>query len=48
MSQTRQAAIAGIHEYPLRVAPGVSAMQIKAASLKAALDQVASAPRIIW
>jgi acetyl-CoA C-acetyltransferase len=38
MSQTRQAAIAGIHEYPLRVAPGVSAMQIKAASLKAALD----------
>ena len=38
MSQTRNAAIAGIHEYPLRVAPGVSAMQIKAASLKAALD----------
>ncbi|MBK6317914.1 MAG: thiolase domain-containing protein [Dehalococcoidia bacterium] len=38
MSQSRQAAIAGIHEYPLRVAPGVSAMQIKAASLKAALD----------
>ena len=38
MSQTRQAAIAGIHEYPLRVAPGVSAMQIKAASLRAALD----------
>lgn len=38
MSQTRQAAIAGVHEYPLRVAPGVSAMQIKAASLKAALD----------
>ncbi len=34
----RKAAIAGIHEYPLRVAPGVSAMQIKAASLKAALD----------
>ncbi|MGE0599959.1 MAG: thiolase domain-containing protein [Dehalococcoidia bacterium] len=38
MTQSRQAAIAGIHEYPLRVAPGVSAMQIKAASLKAALD----------
>jgi acetyl-CoA C-acetyltransferase len=38
MTQTRQAAIAGIHEYPLRVAPGVSAMEIKAASLKAALD----------
>ena len=33
----RKAAIAGIHEYPLRVAPGVSAMQIKAASLNAAL-----------
>ncbi|MFN0145028.1 MAG: thiolase C-terminal domain-containing protein [Dehalococcoidia bacterium] len=38
MTQERRAAIAGIHEYPLRVAPGVSAMQIKAASLKAALD----------
>ena len=38
MPQSRQAAVAGIHEYPLRVAPGVSAMQIKAASLKAALD----------
>ena len=36
--QTRRAAIAGIHEYPLRVAPGVSAMQIKAASIRAALD----------
>ena len=38
MTQERKAAIAGIHEYPLRVAPGVSAMQIKAASLKAALN----------
>ncbi len=38
MAQSRQAAIAGIYEYPLRVAPGVSAMQIKAASLRAALD----------
>jgi acetyl-CoA C-acetyltransferase len=38
MAQERRAAIAGIHEYPLRVAPGVSAMQIKAASLKKALD----------
>lgn len=38
MTQARQAAIAGIHEYPLRVAPGVSAMQIKAASLRAALE----------
>lgn len=38
MNQERIAAIAGIHEYPLRVAPGVSAMQIKAASLRAALE----------
>ncbi|MFN0095759.1 MAG: thiolase C-terminal domain-containing protein [Dehalococcoidia bacterium] len=38
MAQERKAAIAGIHEYPLRVAPGVSAMQIKAASLKKALE----------
>lgn len=38
VTQERKAAIAGIHEYPLRVAPGVSAMQIKAASLKAALE----------
>ncbi|MEE8338254.1 MAG: hypothetical protein V3R95_09335 [Dehalococcoidia bacterium] len=37
-SQKREAAIAGIHEYPLRVAPGVSAMQIKIASIRAALD----------
>ena len=37
-AQTRRAAIVGIHEYPLRVAPGVSAMQIKAASIRAALD----------
>ena len=38
MNNDRKAAIAGIHEYPLRVAPGVGSMQIKAASLKAALD----------
>ena len=38
MNNDRKAAIAGIHEYPLRVAPGVSAMQIKAASLRAALE----------
>jgi acetyl-CoA C-acetyltransferase len=38
VSQSRQAAIAGIHEYPLRVAPGVSAMQIKVASIRAALE----------
>ena len=36
--QRREAAIAGIHEYPLRVAPGVSAMQIKIASIRAALE----------
>ncbi len=33
-----QAAIAGIHEYPLRVAPGVASMQIKADSARAALN----------
>ena len=33
VSQRRGAAIVGIHEYPLRVAPGVSAMQIKAHSV---------------
>jgi acetyl-CoA C-acetyltransferase len=38
MNQERTAAVAGIHEYPLRVAPGVSAMQMKAQSVKAALD----------
>ncbi len=38
MSSDRTAAIVGIHEFPLRVAPGVSAMQIKVASIKAALD----------
>ncbi len=37
-SQRRDAAIVGIHEYPLRVAPGRSAMQIKVESIKAALD----------
>ena len=34
----RQAAIVGIHEYPLRMAPGRSAMQIKVESIRAALD----------
>ena len=38
VSQRREAAIVGIHEYPLRVAPGVSAMQIKIASIRAALE----------
>jgi acetyl-CoA C-acetyltransferase len=38
VNNDRKAAIAGIYEYPLRVAPGVSSMQIKAASLKKALD----------
>ena len=28
MAQTREAAIVGIHEYPLRVAPGVSALPV--------------------
>ena len=37
-SQSRMAAIAGIHEYPLRVAPGVNAMQIKIESIRAALE----------
>lgn len=38
MAQSKQAAFVGIHEFPLRVAPGWSAIQIKAASIKAALD----------
>lgn len=38
MNKDRKAAVAGLYEYPLRLAPGVSAMQIKAASLKKALD----------
>ena len=38
MAQQREAAIVGIHEYPKRYAPDVSAMNIKAASIKAALD----------
>ena len=37
-NQKRESAIAGIHEYPLRVAPDVSAMQIKIESIRAALD----------
>ncbi len=39
MPQTREAAVVGIHEYPLRVVgPGVSALQIKAASAARALE----------
>ena len=34
MPQRRDAAIVGIHEYPLRVAPGVSSLQIKATVLQ--------------
>jgi acetyl-CoA C-acetyltransferase len=37
MTQRRDAAIVGIYEYPLRVAPGVSALQIKAESAARAL-----------
>jgi acetyl-CoA C-acetyltransferase len=37
MANERSAAIVGIHEYPLRVARGVSAMQIKVDSIRAAL-----------
>ena len=32
MPQRREAAIVGIYEYPLRVAPGISPLQIKAES----------------
>ena len=38
MAQQREAAIVGIHEHPLRKDPDVSAIQIKASSVKAALD----------
>ena len=38
MNQERRAAIVGIHEYPLRVAPGISAMEIKVESIKRALE----------
>ena len=38
MPQERTAAIVGIYEYPQRLAPGVDAMQIKAESIRAALD----------
>lgn len=39
MPQTREAAIVGIHEYPIRVVgPGTSALQIKAASAARALE----------
>ena len=37
-SQTREAAIVGAYEYPLRVAPGVSDIQIQVESIKGALD----------
>ena len=37
-SQKREAAIVGIHEYPLRVAPDVTAMQIKIESIRRALE----------
>ncbi|MDA0366625.1 MAG: thiolase domain-containing protein [Chloroflexi bacterium] len=37
-NQRRDAAIVGIYEWPKRVDPSVSAMQMKAASIKAALD----------
>jgi acetyl-CoA C-acetyltransferase len=37
MPQSREAAIVGIYEYPLRVAPGVSALQIKAESAAQAI-----------
>ena len=46
MAQRREAAIVGIHEYPLRVVgPGTSALQIKAAS--AAKVQIGRAGRFI-
>src|SRR5919197_6631032 len=38
MPQRRDAAIVGIYEYPLRVAPGVSPLQIKAACAAKALE----------
>jgi acetyl-CoA C-acetyltransferase len=38
MTQRREAAIVGIYEYPLRVAPGVSALQIKANCAARALE----------
>jgi acetyl-CoA C-acetyltransferase len=38
MAQRREAAIVGIHEYPLRVAPEVSALQIKAECAAKALE----------
>ncbi|MBO0701807.1 MAG: hypothetical protein J2P38_02665 [Candidatus Dormibacteraeota bacterium] len=38
MTRDHRAAIAGIHEFPLRSAPGMSSLQIKAASAAAALD----------
>ena len=37
MAQERKAAIVGIHEYPLRVAPGISATNVKVDSIRAAI-----------
>ena len=38
MPQRREAAVVGINEYPLRVAPDVSSLQIKAHSAAKALE----------
>jgi acetyl-CoA C-acetyltransferase len=38
MPQRRDAAVVGIYEYPLRVAPGFSPLQIKAESAAKALE----------
>jgi acetyl-CoA C-acetyltransferase len=38
MAQQRDAAIVGMYEYPLRVAPGVSSLQIKAESASKAIE----------
>ena len=37
MTQERTAAIVGVYEYPLRVAPGISAMEVKIESIAQAL-----------
>ena len=38
VTQVRDAAIVGVYEYPLRKAPGVTSMQIKAACAARALE----------
>ena len=38
MNQARNVAIVGLYEWPKRVDPDVSSMQIKARSIKRALD----------